>query len=438
MPPAGHTRPPHPVCHRTPSVADLCHAVQEHNDKKWIFTPEQRAHLYTSLFLPFRSFLLSNHEEIFDACINLLRNLQAVGLLVLAKNETFEVRDLSLQDIVFDIRQLTDILRQEATESDIRDFTNRDWEDRFWDHQLNTTVDISPEISETSRPERISFESARRLRKPHYRNLLCDVTFGALRARDIPKLSPTGDGPIVEEFDEFFLSLSKCRLKKFLSSVEFSPRSPGAHMPELDASRLDAIKIESLGPFRFKGTGNLEDHLTITPHKEILFYFEMQDFAPLYYNKVVHDDSVYKFDDLRMLDLIACHLRYEAPLAQVRTGIGYLYDEFYRHHFLFFGQQAINQVGRHPSLGVVEAVRKRFLYKPQCIAERSMTAEQVRTGFRERLHPMGYFLPQQMVDKPSQFRSEDVFKFRLDDLHETLRNWTPQTVFELRYPGYGS
>lgn len=406
---------------------------------KWIFTPEQRARLHKSLFLTFRAFYFSSHGEIFDACLVLLRNLQSVGLLVLANNTAFGVGEVSLQDIVTDVHQFTEHLSKSASESDVRDFKERDWEDKFWDRHLNVETDVS---RGTPQEERIAFKSFQRLRKKHYRNLLCDVIFGALHADNIPsvRLPSPADGLVVDQFDSFFKSLSKCRLKTFLNSVEFSPRAPEAHMPELDALRLDATTIESRGPFRFKATTNLEDHLTITPDKVILFYFQAQHFAPLYFSKVLHEDSVYKpADKLRLFDLIVYHYRAEEPLCQVRTGIGYLYDELYRHYYLFFGQQAINQTSQKPRFGLMDTIMKNFRYKSRSSTEyKPMAAEQIRRGFEERLHPMGHYYPQQMVDKVSQYRKEDVFKYRLDSVHETLRNWTPQTVFELRYIGYGS
>jgi len=431
FPSAGATTISFAACYR--EVADLRLVIQEHTMKKWVFTPEQRAQLHKSLFLPFRSFFLSSHDEIFDGSIELIRNLQAAGLFVLAKRQDFELEGLSLQDVVTDVHQLTEHLSKSVDESDIGDFTDRDWEDNFWNSHLSIATDVSgsPGIL---RSETLTLKSLQRLRKKHYRNLLCDVMFGAIRGEEIP-IVPATDGLLVEQFDAFFQSLSKCRLKNFLHSIEFSPRPSKMEMPELDALRLDAIEIESRGPFRFKATNKLEEHLVITPDKKILFYSEMQNFTPLYYNKVLNEDTVFKpADKLRVFDLIVCHYRTQAPVTHIRTGMAYLYDELYRHYYLFFGQQAINHTSEHQ---VLKTFLRRFRHTASG-SIKHLTADEVRSGFCERLNPMGHYIPQHMVDKVSQYRENDVFKYRLDSVHETLRNWTPQTVFELRYSGYGS
>ena len=158
-------------------------------------------------------------------------------------------------------------------------------EDKFWDGNLKDAIDLLGMcIPGTSRPGDSAFMASQRL---CCRNLLCNVFSRALRVENIPMTATTqesreADGPGVDEFDTFSASLGRSRLKKVLHSVEFSPRDGEARVPRIDALRLNASWIHSQGPFRFEATENLDDHLTITADRRILFYFKMQNFAALY------------------------------------------------------------------------------------------------------------------------------------------------------------
>jgi len=258
-----------------------------------------------------------------------------------------------------------------------------------------------------------------------YGSALCDLLFG------LPN-----DGP--ESFSNAPMPYNKAA--NLLSSVSLNVRKP-QDTPTTDHRLFDASFIERCGPFRFKATEAIDKHLLITEDKEILFYCDWKHWAHITYHKLLSGRPHFiKSDVLLTSD------RYVFYLNNIRLAISYTYFDLVSTNILCFYQRlAVKESSpRNPytiwgNLQRIVLSRLRLRHSSLDIARRlkiNIPEAEMRAHIAPYIEQGGGSLAS-FVDRHSVMRNCYPFKERVDKLQQTLTDWRPETIWQLRYSGYG-
>jgi hypothetical protein len=407
----------------------------------WILPPALRAVLYRELFRP----LSSNQCKVWQ---NFIPNILNGHVKILRQLEIYAVDQLtryrdgadggekahsSLLDFVEDVINLVRILRTSLIPfSSLADVP---LSHPIYQFTPSTFISMSSSSPANSTLENADLSKEVWKEWPYMRGLI-DAIFGL---------------PLMEE-NHSYLSNYSCPISEILDGVALRDREGEA--PTLDYRTLDASNIESYGPFRFRATDRLANHLKITPNNEILFYIHWPTWARIINHNVLLDTDDFdhsvpytgtKFDVITSLS--------RNPVAPFSFGgmrghiIG-LYSDISIHAYVFFFQDVVNCYGKDHSARIRYWESFRTLLRGKLRPMRSTSLDIARRlGINiseSELAESGRAILamvggdwEDLLHPRDNFRRHGAFKYRLDKVHDTLMTWRPKTIRELRYTGYG-
>ena len=297
--------------------------------------------------------------------------------------------NLYLEGIVVDVCSAVDILAKKYENDDIDD------ESKWPKYEPFTAC-----VGSDEQKQRTQTPYVPTLADQRYRSTLCNILLGL--------------------WDREALDSAKYEIKTVLNTLSLFPRETA--LPRIDAKLLDAGYIESRGPFRFIETQYLDEHLTIDEKQQIRFYSNWNRWPCLVSHAVLrgHDAEATSFDAVSSAD------RYSTVSLGVRGAMRELYFELLTHGYLLFFQYTMGGKGKASSSKIAKRINIPIV-EPKKIREYSKIP----------IGPYGDDIQDMMNTSVSYARSA-AFKYRLDELNETLKNWQPQGIMELRYRGYGA
>jgi hypothetical protein len=406
-----------------PTADDMDYALQIHYREEWLLTPLVRARLYSRLNYPqdgsLRTWGTTHFELLLDSRIAMIRNIQEFALqMAYSKHINHDPQAIlpNLQYFIDDIFFLLHILEMYVPTKEV------------WTRQELFAVHPLPLFQNTRgmswverwrscqpNPQDVWFE---------YTSALCDLLYG------LPNNGPEG-------FSNTPLPYNKAA--NLLSSVSLNGRKP-QDTPPTDHRLFDASFIERCGPFRFKATDSIEKHLLITEDKEILFYCEWKRWAYLTYHRLLSGRTYF----IRS-DVLLSSDRYVFYLNNIRLALSYTYFDLVSVNILcFYQHMAVKESSRHPytiwgNLQQAVLSRLRLRYSSLDIARRlkiNIPEAEMRAHIAPYIEQGGGSLSS-FVDRHSVMRNCYPFKERVDKLQQTLKDWRPETIWQLRYSGYG-
>lgn len=410
------------------SIDDLERAIQYNERGEWILNTELRTKLFANIYIPMlEAYNPTTFQVLFDVSIDgriqLVRQLERFALHVLKVGAMAgaDPNGLpSLQYFIDDAVRLVHILNKPVTDfpsiDEAQPFHQFDLERRSsWEDRWKPSLQNSAALWED------------------YICGLCDALFGLWPAAGT---------------NSFHQNNGTCGcIGTLLRSVFHDQRDPST-VPYIDYFCLDAGYIESRGPFRFKATDNLDNHLLITERNEILFYTNWQRWACLTSLSVLNRQG-----NPSAFDALMCSRRRgwkPQPLtSHIRISLSQIFGDLATTGMLLFFQDEVNMLkakeGMSRKRRRMNDVR-RYLSKPFSSLPRPSNHIAKRIGLSMSDDDLRYaraFLEccnddwSRVVGQSTLFRTHSPFKDRVDKLHEVLKAWKPRTVWQMRYAGYG-
>ena len=425
-------------------------AMKIHKANGWVFSLQERAILYRQLFYNFSASVLEARgptvAPAVESHIDTIHGIQGFFIEIQLKEDNID-EDAFLspfQEFLEDALVLTKVLKQEIpNEVPVDDqFENNPFvvlkflRQKSWELRWGTARDKL----------RLTWEA--------YSTSLCDHLFGI-------SVSPTTTHSAMLPWH------MNTQIASLLAGLAFGNRGTSA-ATSMSAKLLNPAFIERCGPYRFKRTSTVAEHLFITEDNHILVYTDYQKQFSLRHNAILRSPiaGVTTRFDL----LVSTRASFGSP-SDCRAPYIYLCLDLLATNILLFMPEVTAvptqeeedeiQVKLDPERGdttkrvsswigslhpkkVWIAVRKMTLQSDRnlVIAKRLGIPLDDETGlgrFREHVfrwyrrgwgnagfvHPEGFL------------RIRSPFRERLDMLHDTLHNWKPQTIWEMRYSGYG-
>jgi hypothetical protein len=201
---------------------------------------------------------------------------------------------------------------------------------------------------------------------------------------------------------------------------------------------LDARFIEIRGPYRFKRTEHLNDHLTIVTYdndKEILIYTDWKRFLMLRHQEVLFEDSEQPTDEISMLQLLSRSRREPRDRRNGRGGdIRYIaYELLHTYQLLFFRGVTEKTEGHQGYLyGHTSKWGLHYGKSSEKIAMNTL-------GLRDLLEVQDeikamFSTPGRRLPESADF---NIFRLRLEGLNRELMHWRPRTFWHVFwYLGY--
>lgn len=422
-----------------------------HGQGQWVLTWELRSILYRNLFVPLGGSVQERQHEYFatisKAEISLLKQIQGFLLratsLLASSIGTFSAKPLpssmtypSLDVFVVDAVQLLKIL---ATPSDLDE-----------PHVARHPFELLSQFRygswilryRTNHGGFIAYDILLQEWKD-YICALCDSFFGLWPS----EVETTGGYHCCKGSPPFRVAsppvaVDKDCIRSFLTFYHPNFSGSSDKLSDLvDSETFDAACIESCGPFRFKATGILSRHLTISHDNEILYYIDWTKWLSLRNNRVVREANVYgragrwvKFDTLtNFYQPAPHHIRYARALSSMGLDILIM-------NLFCFHKETILSSQRN-------AVPNRFSRFMRAIGgwlgipSNSSAKIGRRVGLNlsesEVLSCVAGFIDVKSDDPGLMLDWCCAFKEREVKLYKTLKEWKPKSVWEMRYSGYG-
>lgn len=242
-----------------------------------------------------------------------------------------------------------------------------------------------------------------------YKIDLCDALLGLWHP-------PTEPSLLYERGDSY-------SIRSILSCVNLTARQSNS-VPELNSATLDASFIVSNGPFRFKRTRYLHEHLTLREN-EILIFTDLERLAAMRHHSVLRNES-----PLCMFDILTSEDRYAPPhTVNIRPSLSRLHYSVQASLFLLFFQHPV------PNRTFRRAHRKSLkIAKDLGIHFNDVNDIKIISDSILGDHPTW----ESFLDRTTEARLQDPFMIPLDKLYGTLTGWKPRRFWEMRYPGYGN
>jgi hypothetical protein len=413
------------VCYGNATADDIGIAVQVHWKGGWVLTPKLRTELFSEIYVPMLTEYNQNTWEVLlhvtvNGRVRLVRQIERFALesLLIGSGCIQDNSSLpKLQDFVGDAICLIHILKEPSEPSSsspeeahpFRQFNHQRYES--WCKRWNSSSKLTEIWGD-------------------YICALCDAIFGLWPAK--------GEGPFHDKN-----STSGC-VGTLLRALFHERREP-SEVPYLDYRCLDAYYIESRGPFRFKQTTCIDDHLLLTEQNEILFYPDWEKWSSLMSHSVLHGGS-----HITAFDILMCTRRRgwkPQPLTfQIRVSLSQIFGDLATTGILCFFQKEINHVRlkeeQQMSWRRTGLVKLASLPSPRRSSAKigkriGMSMEKDEVLYARAFLECCSYDWGRLISESTLFRTVGPFKNRVDKLHDALITWKPKTVWEMRYPGYG-
>jgi hypothetical protein len=208
---------------------------------------------------------------------------------------------------------------------------------------------------------------------------------------------------------------------------------------QIDIRLLDAAYIESQGPFRFTSTSSLIDHLSITPGKRIKVYVDWRALGGLRHHRILKENDARqtRFDQLFHQGTI------------VRPSLSRLHHHMQLSMMLLFFRNTVLRSERRKSfcsfladLGRILIMKRGSEVIWERLAKSSAKGSPQVDDMKKRV-PKDSIKDSDdwerfmMSNESQDFRANFLFRERMDQLTDVLKHWKPESLWELRYSGYG-
>jgi hypothetical protein len=413
------------VCHGKPTDADIMSAMTSSNMGQWVVTPLLRTTLYSSLFGATE--YSSNNKLLTEVRVKsqiaLVNHIEQFMLHAAATGIREGHKGAACPNLSYFVDDAIVLLRilAEPVKSAKVDFKNhplvlfKSERSHSWVERWLNNLHVEPTSSEWNAVW------------DEYVCALCDSLFGLWPAPGAALFHDgTGRGAINRCTDQIF------------SSVSYT-MTPLESPFKAEYQLFDVAYIEACGPFRFKATDHVDQHLVLTENNEILFYTDWRKWTFLFAHRVLGGGR-YSRPPTRLITLTN---RFEGNGVEYGTSAAFIGIDILITHLGCFYQnrQAVEFAKkRTPTSRVIALVRSIFASRflpgrtsGAYIAKRlgvEMSLEEAHTLTIEIHGPhsqeFGTILSRLVV-----------FAERADKLQTALRNWKPRTIMELRYSGYG-
>ena len=379
------------ICGEMPTKTHYEKASTLH-DSDWILTEGLRTRLYFHLFVPTKQPDPLTFEGIIQGKIDLIRDLQSFMLHVVSNIKTKTLPNL--QFLVDDAIVLLHILQTHVPSHDLQ--TYKEWHPF---HKFELYRRNPWQVFGFSDAEINEFWQ-------RYQDGLCDALFGLWHPAD----------------QSSFLQSRGVPVRCILSCLDLTRRQ--SHLvPELDCEVLDAAFIVAHGPFRFRKTDYLHEHLS-TDGKTIFVFTEWQKLAGMRHHRVLRNP-----EELCMFDIMTSHGRYTPEHTTcIRSFLSRLHYSVQSSLFLLFFQKTVKSnplsIASQTSVGIAKNLGIEFM---DTKAATDLAYAILDNSTWETF-----------LDRTKESRLQDPFMVPLDKLYKTLTMWKPRTFWEMRHTGYGN
>lgn len=420
------------ICHGTPLKPELDVAMSMMTQGEWVLTFKVRTALYSAMFRPMvlKDGWLTWNSQVVRSNVAIIKQLQRflleASMLWRVLDTDIPLRLNNVEPFVRDVFELLDILttpsqtisKVYADTHPLKELERRrlqSWKDR-WEGSSKVSMVKLEAVWE------------------QYTCGLCDAIFGlwpapgnALFHRDI-----VGQHNAVR---------GACGCVRRICTPDMAAERT-RDFP-FDYRELDAARIQSLGPFRFKATNCLSMHLIVSGHT-IYYYPHWRRWSFLACHRVLRcADKVNRFGNNVSFDTLVNkgrvrnrELHYAAALLRVSQDILVT-------NILFFHQSALHdlsnpfcrpsRVSHFLATNLPEFERWRKKTASEKIGRR-LGLDLTKTEVSELADG---FVGQQSEDWGSLLDACMPFHERQVKLYKMLKEWRPKTVMEMRYQGYG-
>jgi hypothetical protein len=237
-----------------------------------------------------------------------------------------------------------------------------------------------------------------------YHDSLCDALFG---------LWPYSDS-YLHDHEEIR------SVRSILGCFDLTTRS-AKDVPELDNNLFNASFIVANGPFRFKKTKYLHEHLSVNG-REILLFTDLEKLAGIRQHSVLRSRH-----PLTAFDIMTSEDRYiPAHIVSIRPLLIRLHHSVLASLFLLFYQKPLNHHAGRVNLRIARSVGVDFGSDENDIR----TLRDIVLG--------GQSSWDAFLDRNTMVRLQDPFMIALDRLHNVLASWRARSLWEMHHPGYGN
>lgn len=410
------------ICYGNSTIEDVDVAFRVHNKGSWVLTTELRTLLFSELYVPMLKEYNQNTWQVLQSVsvsgrVRLVHQIERFCLQSLCIGSKHIPNLPKLEYFIHDAICLIHILKEPS------DSFSTSAEEAHPFYQFKLQRNTSWRERWNSSPELVGIWT-------EYVCGLCDAIFGLWPA--------SGQ-------DSFHAreSTSGC-IGTLLRAFVHEPREPSM-VSHLDYHCFDAAYIESRGPFQFKPTTCIDDHLLLTERNEILFYPDWEKWSGLTSHSVLHSDP-----RITTFDILMCTSRRgwrPQPLTcQIRVSLSQVFGDLATTGMLCFFQKEIDRVRLKQEkpmgwrkTGLLKLASLPFPRRSSAKIGKyigmSMAKEEILYA-RAFLECCSYDWAR-LISESTLFRTVSPFKDRVDKLYKALNTWKPRTVWEMRYPGYG-
>lgn len=366
------------------------------SESQWIFPRVLRQSLYYYLFIAkySRQSNTLTYENLIRAQVALIRELQRFMLHLICAIDIPEGGELpSFRFLVQDAITMLQILQAPLSSNKYQEVEKCHPFHHFDQQRYQSWKDLgfSEENLETFWED--------------YKIDLCDALLGVWH--------PLNEASLLYERGDSY------SIRSILSCVDLTPRQSKS-VPELSSSILDASFIVSNGPFRFKHTRYLHEHLTIRK-TDIFIFTDLEKLAAMRHHAVLKNES-----PLCMFDILTSEDRYAPPrTVNIRPSLSRLHYSVQASLFLLFFQHPVSRRAHRKNLKIAKSLGIHF----NDVNDIKILSDSILGD-----HPTW----ESFLDRTTEARLQDPFMIPLDKLYATLTSWKPRRFWEMRYPGYGN
>jgi hypothetical protein len=207
-----------------------------------------------------------------------------------------------------------------------------------------------------------------------------------------------------------------------LSCLDLSRRQSDS-VPELDCKVLDAEFIVAHGPFRFKTTDYLHEHLSIEGNT-IFVFTDLHKLASMRHHAVLRNDA-----KLCKFDILTSDGRY-APehTTSIRYSLSRLHYSVQSSIFLLFFQKSVTS----------NPLRITSRTSARIAKDLGIEFTDAKAARNLCYAILDHSTWESFLDCTTEARLREPFMVPLDRLYKTLTTWKPRTFWEMRHQGYGN
>ena len=202
-------------------------------------------------------------------------------------------------------------------------------------------------------------------------------------------------------------------------------------IPTINVNHLDAKYVQSNGPFRFKPTKRLEDHLVVTSKDEILIYTDWKKWAGIKYHRVLRCN----IEECTAFDILTTESRQCSEVQSIRDHLYSLYNDLQISILVIFFQDSYESAATETRRSLTNVISQWTVYLGGQSSVDIAGRLEIRATEAEVLARTTYFIKgwhtwRAYFGRDSETRLLCPFKYRVDELYSTLKEWKPRTIWD--------